>query len=408
MSIFKEGHDLSLLGGSRAYFSALSIAMDAARHEVRLETYMFDFTASGQDVAASLIRAAQRGIKVHLLMDGAGSEHLPPEWLARFDAAGVQWRIYNPLGRLGLLIPSRWRRLHRKLCVIDGGTAHAVGFCGGINILDDFYDPNHGDLAKPRFDFAVRIEGALVGDILEATRSLWLRQNAQSALMQMRQRVKSSFATALMPRASRPRAMHAPSHNFAKAALLLRDNVRNRRRIETAYLLAIAQASQEIIIANAYFLPGGKLRKALLAAARRGVKVKLLLQGRYEYFMQYHAARPVYAALLGAGIEIHEYSASFLHAKVAVVDAYSANAWATVGSSNLDPLSLLLAREANLVVLDAAFARDLRERLVTAMDRDGKRVSAEEYSSRPWHQRLLDRIAFGLMRLALYFTGRRY
>ena len=408
MSIFKEGHDLSLLGGSRAYFSALSIAMDAARHEVRLETYMFDFTASGQDVAASLIRAAQRGIKVHLLMDGAGSEHLPPEWLARFDAAGVQWRIYNPLDRLGLLIPSRWRRLHRKLCVIDGGMPGAVGFCGGINILDDFYDPNHGDLAKPRFDFAVRIEGALVSDILEATRSLWLRQNAQSALMQMRERVKNSLATALMPHASRPSPVHAPSHNAAKAALLLRDNVRNRRRIETAYLLAIAQASQEIIIANAYFLPGGKLRKALLTAAKRGVKIKLLLQGRYEYFMQYHAARPVYAALLGAGIEIHEYSASFLHAKVAVVDANSANAWATVGSSNLDPLSLLLAREANLVVLGAAFAQDLRERLVTAMAQDGKQVSAQAYSSRPWHQRLLDRLAFGLMRLALYFTGRRY
>ncbi len=405
MSIFKEGHDLSLLGGSRAYFAALVCAMDAARHEVRLETYMFDFTASGQDVAASLIRAAQRGIQVHLLMDGAGSEHLPLEWLARFDAAGVQWRIYNPLGRLGLLIPSRWRRLHRKLCVIDGGLPSAVGFCGGINILDDFYDPNHGTLSKPRFDFAVRIEGALVSDIFEATRSLWLRQNA---LTQMRERVKSSFATALMPHASPPKMVSAPSHNAAKAALLLRDNVRNRRRIETAYLLAIAQASQEIIIANAYFLPGGKLRKALLAAARRGVKVKLLLQGRYEYFMQYHAARPVYAALLGAGIEIHEYSASFLHAKVAVVDANSADAWATVGSSNLDPLSLLLAREANLVVLDAAFARDLRERLITAMARDGKQVSAEAYSSRPWHQRLLDGIAFGLMRLALSITGRRY
>ncbi len=405
MSVFKEGHDLSLLAGSSAYFSALSIAMDAARQEVRLETYIFDFTASGQDVAASLIRAAERGIKVHLLMDGAGSEHLPKEWLTRFDAAGVQWRIYNPLGRLGLLIPSRWRRLHRKLCVIDGGTSHAVGFCGGINILDDFHDPNHGALIKPRFDFAVRVEGALVADILEATRSLWLRQNS---LTRMRERVKISFSSAQIPKPSRLSAANEPSHSLAQAALLLRDNVRNRRRIETAYLLAIAQASQEITIANAYFLPGGKLRKALLAAAGRGVKVKLLLQGRYEYFMQYHAARPVYAALLAAGIEIHEYEASFLHAKVAVVDAFSGQAWATVGSSNLDPLSLLLAREANIVVRDGAFARDLHSRLILAMERDGKQVRAQDYANRPWHQRLLDQIAFGLMRLALYFTGRHY
>ena len=402
MSIFKEGHQLRLLVGSSAYFAALGDAMDAAEREVRLETYIFDFTASGQEVAQSLIRAASRGVKVYLLMDGAGSEHLPPEWLARFDAAGVQWRIYNPLGRFGLLIPSQWRRLHRKLCVVDGGLPKAVGFCGGINVLDDFYDPNHGALQQPRFDFAVRVEGALVSDIFEATQSLWLRQNA---FVKMRERARVSFGNALMPR---PQSVSPLGHSFAKAALLLRDNVRNRRRIETAYLVAIAQASQEIIIANAYFLPGGKLRKALLAAAARGVKVKLLLQGRYEYFMQYHAARPVYAALLAAGIEIHEYAASFLHAKVAVVDAYSGAAWATVGSSNLDPLSLLLAREANLVVQDGAFARDLRERLCGAMEDGGKRVLAEDFANRPWQQRLLDKLAFGLMRSALFFTGRHY
>lgn len=402
MSVFKEGHHLSLLQGSGAYFAALSSAMDAASEEVRLETYIFDFTASGQEVARSLIRAAERGVKVFLLVDGAGSEHLPAEWLARFDAAGVQWRIYKPLGRFGLLIPNRWRRLHRKLCVIDGGTPRAVGFCGGINILDDYFDPNYGTLIKPRFDFAVQAEGALVCDIFEATRNLWLRQ---SAFAQMRERVKISFGDALMPS---PPGSDREGHSLATAALLLRDNVRNRRRIETAYLQAIKTATQEIIIANAYFLPGGKLRKALLAASARGVKVKLLLQGRYEYFMQFHAARPVYAALLAGGIEIHEYAASFLHAKVAVIDAFGANAWATVGSSNLDPLSLLLAREANLVVRDGAFARDLRERLCGAMKDGGKQVNSEDFANRPWQQRLLDAIAFGLMRLALLFTGKRY
>jgi cardiolipin synthase A/B len=414
MSVFKDGHHLSLLPGSGAYFTALARAMDAASSEVRLETYIFDFTASGQDVAESLIRAASRGVKVHLLMDGAGTEHMPPEWKARLDAAGVQWLIYNPLGRLGLLIPSRWRRLHRKLCVIDGGTAQAVGFCGGINILDDFHDPNHGALPQPRFDFAVRIQGALVDDILDATRGLWLRQ---SAFAQLRERkLQAAARTWVSARELLPhwRSVQAsapaitPSAQFARAALLLRDNVRHRQRIERAYIKAISQANQEIIIANAYFLPGGKLRKALLQAAQRGVKVKLLLQGRYEYFMQYHAARPVYEVLLAAGIEIHEYATSFLHAKVAVIDAYSAQTWATVGSSNLDPLSLLLAREANIVVLDGAFARDLRERLVTAMERDGKQVEAQEFANRPWHQRMLDRLAFGLMRLALSITGRRY
>jgi cardiolipin synthase len=193
-------------------------------------------------------------------------------------------------------------------------------------------------------------------------------------------------------------------HGGANAALLLRDNVRNRNRIEKAYRKAIAGARHEVLIASAYFLPGGKLRRALVHAARRGVRVRLLLQGRYEYFMQYHGSRPVYGTLLAAGVEIHEYATGFLHAKVAVVDGH----WATVGSSNLDPLSLLLAREANVVVEDAAFARDLRTSLLHAMQTQGVELQPQAYAQRPWHQRLLERLAFGAMRLALFLTGRRY
>jgi cardiolipin synthase A/B len=190
----------------------------------------------------------------------------------------------------------------------------------------------------------------------------------------------------------------------SRAALLLRDNLLNRSQIEKAYRRAIGTARDDILIANAYFLPGRKLRKALMMAAERGVRVRLLLQGRYEYFMQYHAARPVYGALLAAGVEIYEYSASFLHAKVAVVDGH----WATVGSSNLDPLSLLLAREANVVVEDADFAGALAARLQAAMEHDAERVDASRYAMRPLGQRVRDRIAFGLMRAALFVTGHRY
>ena len=132
------------------------------------------------------------------------------------------------------------------------------------------------------------------------------------------------------------------------------------------------------------------------------MRVKLLLQGRYEYFMQFHATRPVYGALLAAGVEIHEYSVSFLHAKVAVIDKQ----WATVGSSNLDPLSLLLAREANVLVQDAAFARQLRNRLEVAMAAGGVRVNPDDFAKRPWRQRFLDRLAFGVMRLLLLLHGK--
>ncbi len=401
----RGGHHLQLLEGSRQLFPALIAAMDGARHEVRLETYIFDFTGAGTTVAEALVRAAERGVQVCLVVDGLGTGALPQTWQARFDQAGVAWRVYSPVSALALLLPTRWRRLHRKLCVVDGATV----FCGGINILDDFHDPSHGALTAPRFDFAVRVQGPLVADAQDTVALLWRRLQAVRALKQHHlQKAVHRLLTPLpvpLADAGPTPAGNAPStQQLARAALVLRDNLRSRKRIERAYLRAIGAARREIIIANAYFVPGFKLRRALVLAAERGVRVQLLLQGKYEYFMQYHASRPIYGALLGAGVQIFEYAPSFLHAKVAVIDAH----WATVGSSNLDPLSLLLAREANVVVDDAGFAAALRERLCGAMALAGPAVDAVEYERRPLRQRGLEYLAMLVLRLALLVTGKRY
>ncbi|MBL8370453.1 MAG: cardiolipin synthase ClsB [Burkholderiaceae bacterium] len=399
-------HQIRLLLGSRELFPALIREMDRARSDIRMETYIFDVTGSAEQIAQALERAAQRGVRVWLVVDGVGTGSLPEVWRQRFDAAGVQWRIYSPLGALGLAIPSRWRRLHRKLCVVDG----RVAFCGGINILDDLHDPHRGAISRPRLDFAVQATGALVQSVQETTARLWWRiQTVRHVRERHFPEAFSSFrSTGLhLPWTA---ATDVPDGTLVveKAGLLLRDNVRHRADIEKAYRRAIGSARAEIIVANAYFLPGRKLRKALVMAARRGVRVRLLLQGHYEYFMQYHGVRPVYHQLLAAGIEIAEYQASFLHAKVAVVDAGTEQSWATVGSSNLDPLSLLLAREANVVVQDAGFSQRLRDELVLAIERDSLPVSPVEYANRPVRERLLDWAAFGLMRLALFLTGKRY
>ena len=450
LSLLHDGHTVQLLQGGQEFFPALVRAIDASRFEVRFETYIFNMDASGEAVADALVRAAGRKVAVTLMMDGAGTPSLPLKWSAQFDAAGVKWHIFSPLGRIGWFIPSRWRRLHRKLCVVDGQTA----FCGGINVLDDFYDPNHGALDAPRFDFSVQVTGPLVRAMAETMAQFWWRSKAakeardrdfpqawaalQSAMRlgaQARRDVATAEnAVALAPPAGTgaPRADDSlsdtlsdtlpgllpgslpgslpnsppqlPLAHSARAALVLRDNVRQRTQIERAYRKAIGEARSEIIIANAYFMPGARLRQGLIHAARRGVRVRLLLQGRYEYFMQYHAARPVFGALLAAGVEIHEYSPSFLHAKVAVIDSH----WATVGSSNLDPLSLLLAREANVVVTDSAFALDLRQRLEHAMQHLGQLMDPAVYARRPMRQRFLDRLAFGVMRLLLFLNGSRY
>lgn len=407
MSSPLPAHQVRLLQGSAAFFEALVTAIDASLHEVRLETYIFSIHASAEVVSMALERAALRGVSVYLVVDGVGTPQIPAPWAERFDKAGVHWRVFRPLGRLGLFIPSRWRRLHRKLCVVDGELA----FCGGINVLDDYVDPNHGMLQAPRLDFSVQVSGPLVTRAHEAMAHFWWRLNLGAARSpgdfaghwrSLRRRVRRALRERLDALSERLGA--ASGHQDVQASLVLRDNLLNRTRIERAYRKAIGEASREIIIANAYFLPGRKLRQGLIHAAQRGVRVRLLLQGRYEYFMQYHASRPVYRDLLAAGVEIHEYSLSFLHAKVAVIDDH----WATVGSSNLDPLSLLLAREANVLVDDPRFAAELRTCLEQAMASGARRVDAQDYLQRPWRQRLLDRVAFTLMRLMLFLIGKRY
>ena len=315
----RDPDPIELLQGSQAFFPALVAAIDGAHAEVRLETYIFDFNGAAASVAAALERAGARGVATRVVVDGVGTDALPPAWRQRFQAAGVQWCVFAPLGTMGLLLPSQWRRLHRKLCVVDG----RVAFCGGINILDDFHDPHHGRLAQPRLDFAVRASGALVSQAHEAMAQLWWRLQTAREVRSHRfpqafRRLRSG-GLALPWKSELGDGADGPAPE--RATLVLRDNLLNRSRIERAYRRAIANATQEIIIANAYFLPGRRIRRALIHAAGRGVKVRLLLQGRYEYFMQFHAARPVYGPLMAAGIEIHEYTASFLHAKVAVIDA---------------------------------------------------------------------------------------
>jgi cardiolipin synthase len=252
------------------------------------------------------------------------------------------------------------------------------------------------------------VSGALVADIHDTMTRLWSRLQVMTDVRQgnlpATVRAARQAARAGAERKDRAHAIRPGG----RAVLVLRDNVRFRRRIESTYRLAIAQAKSEILIANAYFLPGVQLQRSLLRAARRGVRITLLLQGRYEYFMPYHASRAVYGPLLDAGIEIIEYAPSFLHAKVAVMDSIHGAALATVGSSNLDPLSLLLAREANVFVRDDAFAAELRAQLLDAIANQGRRIDVTSHMNRPWRTRLLNWVAYALMRTALLVTGKRY
>jgi cardiolipin synthase len=369
---FVDGNRITLLHNGADYFPALIEAFDAACQEIHVETYIFEGDRTGRAIAAALERAAQRGVATYVLVDGFGGKDLDRRLVSEMRRAGVHFRSYRPNLSPWKFQRSRLRRLHRKLAVIDARTA----FVGGINILND--DPARG--MPPRFDYAVRVEGPLLADIYPVVKRLW------------------RLVAATQFRSRRPEARdlvpdRAPRGN-QRAAFLLRDSVRHRREIEDAYLEAIAGSRTEILIANAYFFPGIEFRRALMDAAARGVRVVLLLQGRAEYFLLY-ATRALYGAFLDAGIEIHEYHKSFLHAKVAVIDRH----WSTVGSSNIDPFSLLLAREANVVIEDRTFAEELRESLLKEMEQGAAQLQLDRWANEPLPLRAATWISYGIARL---------
>jgi cardiolipin synthase len=375
MSGFVSGNCIALLRTGTEYFPVLVEAIDAARDEIYLETYIFEDDETGRDIAAALGRAARRGVVTHLLIDGFGSKDLSQGLTDELKSVGVRMLKYRPDISPWTLKRQRLRRLHRKIAVIDA----RVAFVGGINVIDDMHTPGQ---VPPRFDYAVRVEGPLLADIYHAVTAMW-------RLVSWTQ----------MHDSGPPRRRAATSDEpcgSQRGAFVIRDNLRHRNDIENAYLEAIAGARDEIVVACAYFFPGRTFRRALIDAAARGVRVVLLLQGRVEYLLLHYASRALYRHFLDAGVEIFEYHRSFLHAKVAVID----HRWATVGSSNIDPMSLLLAREANVLIDDAGFARELRASLSEAIETGAQPVQRArwERQSHSLSMRGMTWICYGLVR----------
>jgi cardiolipin synthase len=380
MVMWTQGDQVDLLESGTAYFPALQAAVDSAQHVIYLQTYIFANDGTGRAVKEWLMAAARRGVAVRVLVDGFGSRELNPAWVTEMEDAGVEWLVFRPERLRFLLHRHRLRRMHRKVVVVDD----QLVLIGGINIIDDM-DTNKQ--IPPRYDYAVRVQGKVVQQIASDVRRLW--------------------AFIAWGHGRVVRGEHVPTtakQNLVgndQVAYVIRDNFRHRRDIEEAYLSAIASAKQHVLIANAYFLPGPHFRHALTDAAQRGVQVVLLLQWRAEYRLLHYATQAWYGELLTAGVEICEYHHGFLHAKVAVIDGH----WATVGSSNIDPFSLLLAREANVLIESPRFASELYTALQTAMQQRGEWVKADGWRRRPWHQRAFPGMAMLLVRGLMGLVG---
>lgn len=382
MTAFLGGNRVVLLENGERYFPDVIEACEAATREIHVETYLFENDATGRRMADVLMRAARRGVCVRVMVDGFGARPFVEELMSEVRAAGVEVLVYRrDFG--GLRIKRhRLRRLHRKIITVD----RRIAWVGGINIIDDYSEdaPLH-----PRYDYAVRVEGPLVGAIVHAVHHLWWLVSWAS----------------LRRRGARPRAFNRlpVRPGDVRAAFLVRDNLRHRRDIEEAYLAAIARAHKEIVIACAYFFPGRAFRQALVDASARGVRVILLLQGLSDHPMLAYATRALYPYFLDNGIRLFEYHRSHLHAKVAVVD----RRWATVGSSNIDPFSLLLAREANVVVDHVGFAGELRDSLDRALQVGAQELRHEDWHRLPRLQRFASWCAYQLVRLVIGIAGYR-
>lgn len=356
---WRDGNRLRLLENGEEYFPRVFEAIRRAREFVLLETFILFEDEVGKELHAVLLEAAKRGVKVEMLLDGYGSNDLSDEFVTALTSAGVRFVYYDPRPLVLGMRTNIFRRLHRKIVVCDGD----IAFVGGINYSAE-HNSSYGAEAKQ--DYAVEVKGPIVDDI-----TAYVQQSLNSEEVTRRW---------WGGRSHRPAKNATPGE--AQILFVWRDNDEHRDDIEQHYIDMLRSAKKEVIIANAYFFPGYKLLREMRSAAQRGVSVKLIVQGEPDMPIVKVGAELLYNYLVGGGVEIYEYIRRPLHAKIAIQDDY----WSTVGSSNLDPLSLSLNLEANLIVHDRTFNEIVRSKLNRLLQEDCKRVEESQLPRQNWWQ----------------------
>ena len=346
----------ALVNGDR-FFPAMLEAIRAARQSITLETYIYWSGGIGDEFVAALTERARAGVRVHVLLDWVGSGKIDRKVFDQMRAAGIEVRLYNPLRWYTLAQMNN--RTHRKLLVIDG----AVGFTGGAGIADEWT----GDAQDPEHwrDTQFRIEGPAVAQMQAAFMENWIE--ATGVVL---------HGEAYFPPLERRGSAHAqvfvssPGGGGETAQLL--------------YLLSIASAAKSIRMSAAYFVPDNTEVRTFVAALERGVRVQIILPGPHtDSAVVRRASRAEWGKLLRAGAEIYEYQPTMYHCKVLIVD----DTWTSVGSTNFDSRSFSVNDEANLNILDGPFAA-AQSRIFQEDLKRSRRVTLEEWESRPWTEKL--------------------
>lgn len=367
------GNQLTLLENGDEYFPRVYEAIKSAQREVIIETFILFEDVVGKALHECLRDAAMRGVNVTVTVDGYGTPDLSEEYVESLAMAGVCFRTFDPCRRLFGMRTSVFRRLHRKVVVVDGERA----FIGGINFSEEHLC-SYGATAKQ--DYAVEIVGPLATDIQRFGRLAFEQYQQCSPWPRFRWR-----------RASVPQYQEQTG---SRAMLVVRDNHEHRTTIEEQYLAAMRNARARIMIANAYFFPGYRVFHEICAAARRGVDVHLVLQGQSDQPLAKTGARMLYDHLLKAGVNLYECVNGTMHGKIALVD----EEWSTIGSSNLDPLSLSFNLESNIVVKDSAFNAQMHQKMEELIEQRCRRIMPKKTPPRTLWRLFVSFCVFHLLR----------
>lgn len=369
---YVDHNSTELVPSGKQYFEKLLQLINEARHTVHLQCYIFSDDATGQMVADALMEAARKKVKVWLMADGYASQKLNTAFINNLESAGVQFRFFNPLFK------SAWfyfgRRLHHKIAVADG----SVALVGGINISDNYNDTA---AKKAWLDFALLVKGPVVKDICVVCSKTWNDFNPMGKSLNCDSYVQNN----------------TPGSSLVK--LCRNDWVRRKNDISKAYIEMLLHATAQVTILSSYFLPGKNIRRQMLQAAKRGVRVKVIAAGRSDVLVSKHAERWLYDWLLRNNIELYEYKSNILHGKLAVCD----DQLLTLGSYNINNISAYATIECNLNVKDAPFIQTVHTQLEQIIANDCEKITSEQLvKSRNVFIRFTRWISYQFVRLLIY------